>query len=310
MTGGDFTFKTSRLGGNKNFLAGAWAMVTGREDLRGDRTAFGGQIAYPNDVWDVDLTYKRIGDGFDPSLSFVPRRNVQLLSANVEFTVRPGWAWLRAMVHEFRPSLALDLEGRWESYRLFLAPINWQLESGDRFEFNVHPTGERLVEPFEIADGVVIPPGDYHFARLRLEGEFAAKRVLSGQVTWWFGTFYDGTLHELQAAIQVNPVALFTFEVDAVVNSGRLPAGDFTTQVYAGRLLLNISPDLTVSSLAQYDTESRLLGGNTRLRWTFSPVGDLFVVYNVNTTNRLEPQREWTLDSTELLVKLQYAVRW
>jgi hypothetical protein len=157
---------------------------------------------------------------------------------------------------------------------------------------------------------VVIPPGDYHFTRLRLEGEFAAKRVVSGQGTWWFGTFYDGTLHELELEIELKPVPLFTFEVEAGINVGRLPSGDFTTQQYEGRLQVNVSPDLTVGSLLQYDTESRSLGSNTRLRWTYSPYGDLFVVYNVNTTNELAPQSAWTLDTTELLVKLQYALRW
>jgi hypothetical protein len=310
VAGADFIFQTSRLGGDKNFVAGGWAMVAGRADLTGDRSAFGGRIAYPNDVWDVGVTYKRIGEGFDPSLSFVPRRSVQLASADVEYTVRPGWSWLRAMTHEFRPSVALDLDGRWESYRIFMAPINWRLESGDRFEFNVNPQGERLVEPFEIAEDVVIPAGDYHFSRLRLEAELAAKRPLSGQVTWWFGTFYDGTLHELEAEVELKPMPLCTVEVEIGYNSGRLPAGNFTTWQYEGRLQLNASPDLTVASLLQYDTESRSLGSNTRLRWTFSPYGDLFVVYNVNTTHRLAPPPTWELETTELLVKLQYALRW
>lgn len=33
-------------------------------------------------------------------------------------------------------------------------------------EFNANPGGERLVDPFEVADGVVIAPGSY---RWRLE---------------------------------------------------------------------------------------------------------------------------------------------
>jgi len=310
LVGGDFTFQTSRLGGDKNFQVGGWGLVTGREGLTGDRAAFGGRIAYPNDLWDVAVTYKRIGEAFDPSLGFVPRRGVQLAGADVDVTLRPGWPWLRTAVLEFRPSVALGLDGRWESYRIFMAPINARLESGDRFEFNFNPQGERLLEPFEIADGVVIPPGDYHFARLRLEAELAAKRFVSGQVTWWFGTFYDGSLHELEAEIEVKPAPLVTFELNAELNAGRLPAGDFTTQLYAGGLLLNLSPDLTIASLVQYDTDSRQLGSNTRLRWTYSPYGDLFVVYNANTTNRLVPRRGWELDTTELLVKLQYALRW
>ena len=43
------------------------------------------------------------------------------------------------------------LSGRWESYRVFFAPVNWRFRSGDRFELNANPDGERLVEPFEIA---------------------------------------------------------------------------------------------------------------------------------------------------------------
>ena len=63
--------------------------------------------------------------------------------------------------------MATDLRGRWESYRVFFAPVNWRFRSGDRVEFNVNPTGERLIEPFEVADGVVIPPGSYHWRRYR-----------------------------------------------------------------------------------------------------------------------------------------------
>lgn len=43
------------------------------------------------------------------------------------------------------------------------------LDSEDH-EFNVVPRGERLSEPFEVADGVTIPTGPYHFPRFRLEG--------------------------------------------------------------------------------------------------------------------------------------------
>ena len=56
----------------------------------------------------------------------------------------------------------------------------------------------------------------------------------------------------------------------------------------------------------QYDTDSESIGTNTRLRWTFRPVADLFVVYNHNV--RSLPDR-WQLDSNQLLVKLQYAFR-
>jgi len=45
---------------------------------------------------------------------------------------------------------------------------------------------------------------------------------------------------------------------------------------------------------------------NTRLRWTFRPVADLFIVYNHNIRSIVD---RWRLDSNQLLIKVQYAWR-
>ena len=44
MGGGDFTYQTTRFNGDKNFLVGIWGLYTDREDLTGDRSAFGFKI--------------------------------------------------------------------------------------------------------------------------------------------------------------------------------------------------------------------------------------------------------------------------
>ena len=46
---------------------------------------------------------------------------------------------------------------------------------------------------------------------------------------------------------------------------------------------------------------------NTRLRWTFDPLGDVFVVYNHNVEDFTD---RWQLESNQLIVKVQYAFRW
>ena len=104
-----------------------------------------------------------------------------------------------------------------------------------------------------------------------------------------------------------NPTPLVTVEFTGERNVGRLPSGRFTQTLVGNRLRVNISPDLSVASYVQYDTDSDSVGVNTRLRWTFSPVGDLFVVYNHNVRELLQ---RWQLDSNQLLVKLQYALRY
>lgn len=305
LTGADFTYATSRFRGDKNFLLGVWGLATDKT-AGDDATAAGLKVDYPNDKWDMQLTYKRIGRDFDPAIGFVPRRAVQLINGGVDNRTRIASGPFQQLLHEFQPFVALNLDNQWESYRVFIAPINWRFRSGDRFELNVNPVGERLVAPFEVADGVVIPPGRYHWQQYRLEVGTAQKRRLYTQLTWWFGGFYDGSIDQLIWTGAWNPTALLTVEFNGEWNTGRLPAGDFTQVLVGNRVRLNFSPNLSLASYVQYDNVSDSVGMNSRLRWTFRPEADLFVVYNHNVRSLTD---RWQLASTQLVVKAQYAWR-
>jgi len=113
-------------------------------------------------------------------------------------------------------------------------------------------------------------------------------------------------LHQLELEAAWKPSGTFVLEVNAERDIGRMPQGDFTTDLIGTRLQLNLSPDLTISSFVQWDNDSRRLGTNTRLRWTFNPLGDLFVVYNHNLADR---PGGLGFDGNALLAKVQYAVR-
>jgi hypothetical protein len=309
LVGGDFTYQTSRFRGDKNLLIGAWGSAMGRSDLAGDKTAAGVKVWYPNDLWDVAVSARRVGDAYQPSLGFVPRPGIYNYDLTGEFDPRPHFWHIRQMFNEFRASLFTDLHGQWQTYSIFTAPVNWRFESGDRVEFNWSPAGDNLLEPFEIADGVVIDPAKYHWTRYRLEFGSATKRRLSSQLTWRFGTFYTGTLDQFQVTAAWNPIPLFTVNLTGEHDIGRLKEGDFTTTLVGTRLKFNVSPNLDISSFVQYDTASRSVGTNNRLRWTFRPVGDLFIIYNHNVRDFGTPLG-WAKDSNQLLVKLQYAFRY
>ncbi|MGI9546220.1 MAG: DUF5916 domain-containing protein [Flavobacteriaceae bacterium] len=307
MSGADFTYQTTSFNGDKNFIAGAWALYTERADLTDDTSAFGFKVDYPNDKWDAALIYSRIGKDFDPSLGFVPRKGVHYSRLGATFAPRPDWLWLRQMFHQLFGTYVRNIDGPWQSYSVFTAPINWRLESGDRVEFNIRPVGENILVPFEIAEGVVIPEDEYHFMRYRLEAEFAAKRRLSGQASWWFGTFYDGRLDELELRLNWNPIALLGFEFSGVRNTGRLPFGDFEQNLAGLRVRFNVTSDLQLNSYLQYDTVSRNLGLNARIHWIFSPLGDVFLVFNHNTFNDFS--QGWQLQNEQILLKVRYNFR-
>jgi Domain of unknown function (DUF5916) len=306
LAGPDFTFQTSHFRGDKNLRAGAWALLMDRAGASGDRSAMGARLDYPNDLWELIASTMRIGDGFDPSLGFVPRR--AMYYHRLQATNTPKFdGWLRQMEHEVQLHLYTNLKGDWESYRSQIVPLNWRFASGDRVEFNVVPTGERLVAPFDVADNVRIPPGAYRWTRYRLEQQFAAKRTFSGQLTWWFGGFYTGTLDQVIWTGAWHPSPLITVELTGERDSGDLREGRFVQAVSGTRVRFNVSPDVQISSYWQYDTETKSIGTNSKLRWTFRAVGDLFVIYNHNVRQLID---RWQLDSNQLLVKLQYAFRY
>ncbi len=305
-SGLDFTYQTTRFQGDKNFLVGISGMYANRADLSGDQSALAVKVDYPNDIWDVAFTYFRIGDSFDPSLGFVPRQGVNNWRIGFTYAPRPKWKWLRQMRNQFFLTYIRNIKGEWQTYRLFTAPINWRLESGDRVEANYSPRGENLLEPFEISEGVIIPEGKYHFARYRLETQLAAKRKLNGQLSWWFGGFFEGHLHELEASLNWNPTKILTFEFTGTHNIGRLPFGDFDQTLAGVRIRFNATPDLQLNSFIQYDTDTKRIGVNTRLHWIYHPQGDMFFVFNHNAFNGMD---RWELVSQQFLLKARYNFR-
>ncbi|NOX66439.1 MAG: carbohydrate binding family 9 domain-containing protein [Chlorobi bacterium] len=193
LIGSDFTYQTTRFLGDKNLIAGAWGLYNNNKELVGDNTALGFKLDYPNDLWDISLKMKRIGDAFLPSLGFVPRPGIIYYSLGADFMPRPEWKLIRQFFFESFFRLITDLNNNWESYIIFTAPVHFLLESGDRFEFNIMPRGENLTEDFEIEDGVIIKSGPYHWQRFRLENW---KRHLKGQL---MGRQHGGLVLSIEA---------------------------------------------------------------------------------------------------------------
>ena len=321
--GADFTYETSRFMRDKNFLFGVWGILNDRSDLNGDKSAHGFRIDYPNDLIDTNFTSIHLGDGFDPSLGFVPRNNVHIWDGALEINPRPGIRGVRQTFHELSGTLfsARNLK-TWESYNVTFKPVDVLFESGDRVEMGIEPEGDRPPAPFEIASDVDLPAGSYEWTRGFAGAVFAERRRISGQIRYDFGTYYSGELSTIEARLTLKPSALLALEFTAEHNMGHVQAliDDFEQvgqsivekrikeELYGTRLQLNLTADLQLSSLTQYDIQSRELGTNSRLRWTYSPLGDIFVVYNHNL---LRPVTRdcWHTISNELPVKVQYGRR-
>ncbi len=96
-----------------------------------------------------------------------------------------------------------------------------------------------------------------------------------------------------------------TLEVE--LNRADLPQGRFSEDVYALHVDLNASSDFAVRSLVQYDTDSRLLGSNTRLRWTVTPEQEIACVLDYNALREDGPHLR--SESGAVVIKAQHTFR-
>ena len=310
--GGDLRLFTSKfLGNDRNFGVDGFLVKTANAGLSGKDYAYGLGVSCPNDLWSASASWKRIGRNFQPALGFVQRANVDKLSLAFEFDPRPkDFLNVRQMFHEafFNHFRRID-EGRTESWRLFTAPINYSLNSGEHIEFNYAPQFERLFEPFEIAKGVVLPRGDYRFTRWRFEVNTASKRSWKFDNEWWFGSYWSGHANQFSTSFQykIAPHMLISAGWDQTF--ARLQQGNFVARVFTVRANYSATPYLTFFNLVQFDNDSRNMGWQSRVRWILKPGNEMFLVFNQGWLQDERGGFRFRAAETKLSGKFQYTFR-
>jgi Domain of unknown function (DUF5916)/Carbohydrate family 9 binding domain-like len=308
LIGLDARLATSTFRNNKNLSLAVYWLATD-DEASGTRAAAGGfTIDYPNDRWDVALSWKQIGDNFRPALGFVPRTGIRKTDLNMAFQPRPERWGIRQFFFEFRPTYITNLDNRVENWRIFTAPFNARTESGEHLEWNYIPEFEHLDAPFEIAAGVFIPPGSYRWTRFRTEANTATKRPWVVDAALWWGGFYAGNRRQVELGLTLKPNTHIALSGRIERNDVTLPQGSFYTEILTLRADYNFTPDISWANLVQYDNESRIAGLQSRFRWILRPGNDLFVVLNRGWYRTLDDRRfEPSFDRGS--AKLQYTFR-
>jgi Domain of unknown function (DUF5916) len=278
LVGADARFATSTFRGTKNLAVEMFLLGT---DNGGNRDFSGGvRMDCPNDRWDAAVNWRQIGDDFQPALGFVPRRGIRKTDVSIAFQPRPDRWGIRQFFFELNPVAVTDLKNRLESASLFTAPFNVRTESGEHLEWNYIVAFDRLNVPFESADGVVIPPGDYRWTRYRAEANTATKRPWVVDAALWWGGFYGGSLRQIEFGVTLKAGTHVSVSARTERNDAELPQGRFSTNLLTLRTDYNFTADVSWANLAQYDNESRVAGVQSRFRWILRPGNDVFLVLN------------------------------
>ena len=110
------------------------------------------------------------------------------------------------------------------------------------------------------------------------------------------GDFYSGTRTERQAnlSIRVRP-GLFLY-LNSQWNRIKLAEGSFSTSLYRFTGETQFSPFIALVNTIQYDSQSAVVGWQSRFRWILMPGNDLYLVYTHNWLDDPVLNRFATLD--------------
>jgi len=267
----------------------AFLMGTATPGLRSSFLSGRVDSRFENNLWRFITVYEDIGSNFNPEVGFIERKAIHQYFGQLAYKPRP-----RFIPHVLQMEFETQIEyytDRSNKLATRQTELSWETifkNSSDLFFRPIEYVRDVLNEPFEIRPGIIIPPGSYTFNRPRVSftSDSSKRIVLTGRYKW--GDFYSGKRDEISAGATFRPNAHLLFDFSDSFNSVRLPQGDFTTNLIAGRVDYNFSRKLLTSALMQINSAARLSAINIRLRYIYKPNSDLFVIYNQTTGAGLE----------------------
>lgn len=281
LLGADFQYRNSYVRGSNVLVADAWVQKSDNVGINDEDMAYGVKVEYPNDRVQLKSLFTEIQSNFQPKLGFVNRSGIRQFETSGRLRKRyDGSAPIRIIDWGFRYTRIEDTEGNLQSEDRIMKVIQLHNQVGDQIELNYIGNREILLSSFEISPGVVIPSGDYSYARQRLKLKATNGRALSGEFLYRWGDFYTGKIRETELKVEWRASPHFFAGLNYQYVNASLPEGDFDFTVTRVNLDFNLTTQLMIQNLVQHNSRSDTLSWNSRLRWEIEPGNEVFLVLN------------------------------
>jgi hypothetical protein len=153
---------------------------------------------YTNPVWGASGGYTQVGERFNPEVGFLRRRGYRQLEGRYSLSYQPRqWPWIRRIQPHTSFSVYTDLQNQLQTSQGHWHFFDIQTRSGARFGYLIDSGQDRPDRPFTVYEDVtgrtvVIPAGEYAWARGVFEGHTDLSAPLSASLLHRVGSYYDG----------------------------------------------------------------------------------------------------------------------
>jgi len=253
------------------------------------------------------LTYRLFDPDLRGDLGFFRRVGVHQGEASIELEPRID----QGGVNRINTGLNGAVEGSFDGQTLLDWRWNWftQVRSSGGYIAGFRATRrfEAVQRDFTVGRETVISPGDYRMWDVGIYGSTPSTKALAVSLDLIGRDYYEGRLLETSTTVSWAPNELVRLDLSGVFDRVTFPdeveRSNFDSLVINGRTTLGFSPVLSLRFFGGYNLLNDVLRVQSRLRWTYFPGADLFVVAQTDLDDDL-----WVQRFSSIIVKSQF--RW
>lgn len=289
--------------GNNGLLQG-FVAKTDTPDMTGDEYAWRVGGNYDSEKWGYSGAYSEVGQGFNPEVGFLARKNYRKVDAFVMRRVRPQSLW---GLLAWRPHASYqgfwDFDGFYETGRIHIdSSLEWK--NGAQAHTGIDLTHEGVKQDFQIVRDVTVSSGEYDHKEVSIYSGTDNSARLSGGLQMTVGGFFGGDRVRVSPSIRYRIGETFNANLSYNHNDIDLPGGDFTVNLTSLRLSYSFTPKISIQAFVQHNDRDNVLATNLRFAWLQDAGAGLYIVYNetdddINSPGR--PRKELVIKYSRIL---------
>ncbi|MBV9340067.1 MAG: hypothetical protein JO159_04155, partial [Acidobacteria bacterium] len=253
-------------------------------NLDGNNAAFGGRLTYANNWFNIYTGHGVSEKNFNAEMGFVTRTDDQPTILQFNLTPRPHALNIRELDIGAFVSHDPNTSGKL-IYREWTPAIRILFNSSAEIDSTPQDViYQYLPQALHLYRNVSIPAGGYRFASHQVAYTSPGDRRLTYTASLQSGDYYTGRLTAAILTAEYRPNPHLALGVNNTLNVFRLPQGNFNIELAGLETSYAFNRFLNLTTFLQADTaQNQAASANIRLRYTFRPDSDLYVIYNLGT---------------------------
>lgn len=223
--------------------------------------------------------------GYSSEAGFLAREDFINTQPSIQLTIHKPW--FPKAVAFYTPLISADIYHKastktFQEASIIASPVNFVFKDLSLFAINLYASFQNLSETFSPVNGVTIDKGQYSYLRYELSGQTNQAAHFGAGATISTGDYYNRRLHSFQISLKATPIPKIAFTLN--YNRDKFIYQDneksIATQLIILKALIALNANLQLSSLYQYNTDTKTNGVNIRFSWQYKPLSFLYFVYN------------------------------